>query len=138
MVTILGFAVLSEAGANPYVLALAIGLEYLGVGLGAAAFIAFIARESTPALAATQIALFTSITALPRTFANAITGILVEGGQPEEMVGAAASIMNALLWLGLPSEGLGWTHFFYLCTLLAIPGMLLLHWVAPFNAVEKQ
>ena len=30
--------------------------------------------------------------------------------------------------------GIGWTEFFYFSTLLAIPGMLLLFWVAPFNA----
>ena len=133
MLTILGFAVLAEAGADPVVLALVIGMEYLGVGLGAAAFIAFIARESTPALAATQIALFTSVTALPRTFANAITGILVEGGQAEELGGIWASVLEALLWAGLPPEGLGWTDFFVLCTFLAIPGLVLLYWVAPIN-----
>ena len=30
-------------------------------------------------------------------------------------------------------EQVGWTNFFYLCTLLAIPGMLLLIKVAPWN-----
>jgi PAT family beta-lactamase induction signal transducer AmpG len=31
-------------------------------------------------------------------------------------------------------EALGWEIFFYVCTLLAIPGMLLLFKVAPWNA----
>ena len=31
-------------------------------------------------------------------------------------------------------DSIGWTSFFYLSTLLAIPGLLLLFWVAPFNA----
>ena len=31
-------------------------------------------------------------------------------------------------------DNIGWIDFFYLSTLLAIPGMLLLIWVAPFNA----
>jgi len=137
MITILGFAVLAEAGADLMVLALVIGMEYLGVGLGAAAFIAFIAHESTPALAATQIALFTSITALPRTFANAITGFLIEGGQGAELEGLSASVLGVLMWLGLPAEGLGWTNFFFLCTILAIPGMLLLVWVAPLGGSSK-
>ncbi len=136
LVTILGFAVLAEAGDDLMVLAVVIGMEYLGVGLGAAAFIAFIAHESTPALAATQIALFTSVTALPRTFANAITGFLVEGGQPVELEGVSASVLGVLMWLGLPAEGLGWTNFFFLCTLLALPGMVLLYWVAPLNDTE--
>jgi PAT family beta-lactamase induction signal transducer AmpG len=30
-------------------------------------------------------------------------------------------------------EALGWEQFFYVCTLLAIPGMLLLFKVAPWN-----
>ena len=30
-------------------------------------------------------------------------------------------------------EGIGYTHFFYFSTALAVPGMLLLFWVAPWN-----
>lgn len=105
--SILGFAALAEIGHNNYALALAIGFEYLGVGLGTAAFTAFIARATNPAFAATQIALFTAIAVLPRTFANATTGIIV--------------------------EQIGWTQFYFLCTALAIPGMLMLFKVAPWN-----
>jgi PAT family beta-lactamase induction signal transducer AmpG len=111
VVTILGFAVLSEVGANLMVLALVIALEYLGVGLGTAAFIAFIARETNPVYAATQLALLTALTAVPRTFANATTGLIV--------------------------EAIGWTPFFLLCTALAVPGMLLLFWVAPLRGGEE-
>ena len=107
LATILGFAWLAEVGNEPWVLAAVIAAEYLGVGLGTAAFVAFIARETSPRFAATQFALFTAITALPRTFAAATTGAVV--------------------------EAVGWTNFFYLCTCLAIPGMLLLIWVAPFK-----
>ena len=134
LVTILGFALLAKIGSDPLALAVVISLEYLGVGLGAAAFVAFIARESSPALAATQIALFTAITALPRTLASTLTGFLVEGGDPALMEGATAIVMRGLMLLGLPQSGLGWSGFFYLCTLLALPGMCLLHWVAPFSA----
>ncbi|MCZ6656306.1 MAG: AmpG family muropeptide MFS transporter [Gammaproteobacteria bacterium] len=107
LATILGFAWLAEVGNEPWVLAAVIAAEYLGVGLGTAAFVAFIARETSPRFAATQFALFTAITALPRTFAAATTGAVV--------------------------EAVGWTNFFYLCTCLAVPGMLLLVWVAPFK-----
>ncbi len=107
VVSILGFALLSIIGTNPYVLGLVVGLEYLGVGLGTAAFTAFIARSTNPVFAATQFALFTALAALPRTVANAVTGVIV--------------------------EQVGWTQFFILCTLLAIPGMLLLFKVAPWN-----
>ncbi len=108
--SILGFAALSEIGHNNYALAFAMGFEYLGVGLGTAAFTAFIAKSTNPAFAATQFALFTALTALPRTFANATTGVIV--------------------------EQVGWTNFYYLCTVLALPGMLMLLKVAPWH--EKQ
>jgi PAT family beta-lactamase induction signal transducer AmpG len=108
IVSILGFAVLAEAGDNPWMLGVTVTLEYLGVGLGTAAFTAFIARETNPAFAATQLALFTALASVPRTVANATTGLIV--------------------------EQTGWTVFFLLCFGLAIPGMLLLFRVAPWNA----
>lgn len=110
VVSILGFALLAEVGANPWMLGTVVALEYLGVGLGTAAFTAFIARTTNPLFAATQFALFTALTAVPRTLANAVTGIIV--------------------------EQVGWTNFFVLCTALAIPGMLLLFKVAPWGSDE--
>jgi MFS transporter, PAT family, beta-lactamase induction signal transducer AmpG len=132
-VTILGFALLAEIGHDPWALAVVISLEYLGVGLGTTAFVAFIARETTPAFAATQIALFTALTAVPRTLANALTGFLVEGRSGAPMAGVEDRVMDVLMALGVPAGGLGWTSFFLLCTLLAIPGMALLVWVAPYR-----
>ncbi len=110
IVSILGFALLSAVGANPWLLGVAVSLEYLGVGLGTAAFTAFIAKNTNPVFAATQFALFTALTSVPRTLANAVTGVIV--------------------------EQTGWTPFFFLCTALAIPGMLLLFKVAPWNEVD--
>ncbi len=107
IVSILGFASLAEIGHNNYALAIAMGFEYLGVGLGTAAFTAFIAKTTNPAFAATQIALFTALAVIPRTFANATTGVIV--------------------------EQIGWTNFYFLCTALAVPGMLMLLKVAPWN-----
>ena len=107
IVSILGFAALSIVGTNPWMLGFAVGFEYLGVGLGTAAFIAFIARTTTPAFAATQFALFTALTSVPRMVASALTGTIV--------------------------EAIGWTPFFLLCTVIAVPGMLLLFKVAPWN-----
>lgn len=111
VVSILGFALLSEVGANPWMLGVTVSLEYLGVGLGTAAFTAFIAKNTNPVFAATQFALFTALTSVPRTVANAVTGVIV--------------------------EQTGWTTFFLLCTGLAIPGMLLLYRVAPWNDVDR-
>ena len=107
IISILGFIALAESSANSWLLALVISFEYLGVGLGTAAFVAFIARTTAPEYTVTQLALFTALTALPRTFANASTGFIV--------------------------QSIGWTSFFLLCTLLAIPGMLMLLKVAPWN-----
>lgn len=105
--SIFGYAVLAAIGYNLYALAAVIGFEYLGVGLGTAAFYAFIARETSKMFAATQLALFTALSALPRTFANASTGFIV--------------------------EATGWVNFFLICGALAIPGLLLLIWVAPWR-----
>ena len=105
--SILGFAVLAEVGPNPWMLGIVVVFEYLGVGLGSAALIAYMARTTNPAFAATQLALFTALVSVPRVFANAFTGVLV--------------------------EQVGWTNFFLLCTGLAVPGMLLLFKVAPWN-----
>ena len=107
IISILGFALLSKVGANPWMLGVVVAFEYLGVGLGTAALTAFIARSTNKAFAATQFALFTALAATPRTLANAVTGLIV--------------------------EQIGWTNFFLLCTALAIPGMLLLFKVAPWN-----
>jgi PAT family beta-lactamase induction signal transducer AmpG len=65
------------------------------------------ARSTNPAFAATQFALFSALVSVPRIFANATTGLIV--------------------------EQVGWTNFFLLCTTLAVPGMLLLLKVAPWN-----
>ncbi|CAB1370341.1 AmpG family muropeptide MFS transporter [Denitratisoma oestradiolicum] len=114
LVSIFGFAWLAWLGPNTTIgspqlaqLALVIGFEALGVGLGTVAFVAFIARATNPLYTATQYALFSSLAAVPRTFANAATGWLV--------------------------EGMGWYGFFLLCALLAVPGMALLPRIAPWR-----
>lgn len=132
ILTILGFAALAEIGNNLWALAAVIALEYLGVGLGTAAFVAFIARSTSRDYTATQLALFTALAALPRSLANATTGYLVEGVTQDT---------HPILWswmktVGFPTEGLGWTGFFLFCTLCALPGMLLLLKVAPWNSPE--
>lgn len=133
IVTILGFALLAEIGHNLWALGFVLAFEYLGVGLGTAAFVAFIARTTNINYTATQLALFTAIAALPRTFANALTGYLVEGADPEQNA-FAFQLMN---WIGYPVDGLGWTGFFLLCTACAVPGMLLLLRVAPWGKSDQ-
>ena len=138
IISIIGFAVLSELsvlteaailqesefpnfltlrydiGADPgmrWMLGVVVAFEYLGVGLGGAAFVAFMARTTNPVFAATQFALFSALTAIPRTVIGAFTGVMV--------------------------EHLGWTNFFFVCIVLAIPGMLLLFKVAPWNSNDE-
>jgi len=98
---------LSKAGHTPLGLFFVVSGEYLGVGMGTVALTAYLARETSRAFTATQFALFSSIVVIPRTFANASTGFLV--------------------------EAMGYTWFFLLCTAVAVPGMLMLLRVAPWN-----
>jgi PAT family beta-lactamase induction signal transducer AmpG len=107
LITILGYAWLSVIGHDTTALFALVSAEYLGVGLGTVALTAYIARETSLAFTATQFALFTSFMAVPRTFANASTGFLI--------------------------EAMGYTSFFLLCTAVAVPGMLMLLKVAPWN-----
>ena len=108
LVSILGFAWLAYVHQpDRLLLAFVIAFEALGVGLGTAAFTAYIARTTDPRYTATQYALFTSLAAVPRTVINATTGWIV--------------------------ERLGWFDFYLLCTVLALPGMLLLLRVAPWR-----
>ncbi|SUA19987.1 AmpG protein [Neisseria gonorrhoeae] len=70
------------------------------------------ARETNPAFTATQLALFTSLSAVPRTVINSFAGYLIE-------------------WMG-------YVPFFRLCFILALPGMLLLLKVAPWNGEKPR
>ncbi|VEB23465.1 muropeptide transporter [Avibacterium volantium] len=117
IITILGFAWLAQQGPFETVdsralwsLSLVVAAEYIGIGLGTAAFVAFMARETNPLYTATQLALFTSLAALPRATLNTQAGTLID-------------------WLG-------YYDYFWLCFWLAIPGMLCLVKVAPWNKVE--
>jgi len=105
--TSLGFALLAHVGPSLPMLALTFGFEAFGVGLGTAAFVAFIAKTSDPRYTATQYALFSSLAAVPRTFATSSVGFIV--------------------------AQTGWFTFFILCFALALPGMLMLPKIAPWN-----
>lgn len=100
-----GEAIALQEGLTPNLtlLFIVVSAEYLGVGLGTAAFVAFIASHTNKRFSAAQFALLTSISGLPRTLASSSAGWIV--------------------------EGLGYTGFFLSCTVLAIPGMILLFWM---------
>jgi PAT family beta-lactamase induction signal transducer AmpG len=84
-----------------------VSFEYFGVGLGGAALVAYQARLASRALAASQLALLTSVTTIPRVLAGSGSGMLV--------------------------EAVGYSSFFLLCAAAAVPGMLLLARVAPWH-----
>ena len=107
MFATLSFAWLAISGYNPLILGITVGLEFFAAGLGTTAFIAYIAKTTNPKFTATQFALFTGLSAVPRTITNASTGYLV--------------------------EFFGWHNFFIFCSFIAIPGMILLIKIAPWN-----
>ena len=111
MFATLSFAWLAISGDNNLILAITVGLEFFAAGLGTTAFIAYIAKTTHPKYTATQFALFTGLASVPRTFTNASTGYLV--------------------------EFFGWYQFFIFCFLIAIPGMLLLIKIAPWNQSQS-
>jgi len=77
-----------------------IAFENISSGMGTAAYLAFMASITNKKFTATQYALLSSLMGVPRVIVSAPTGYF-------------AKIM-------------GWESFFIFCTLIAIPGMLLL------------
>lgn len=112
LISILGYVLLSVVGYNHLVLAIASGFEYLGVGLGSVALLAFMAKSTNKHFTATQLALFSSIAAIPRTFVSAATGFII--------------------------ESVGYTQFFIICFFCALPGMLMLLKIAPWNSKQEE
>ena len=98
-----GFIWLNYAGNDIFVLTVVIAFENLSAGLGTAAYIGFIASLTDKRFTATQFALLTSFLGLPRVFAAAPTGYMV--------------------------GSFGWSGFFLFCTLIALPGILLIIWL---------
>ena len=103
-----GFAVLARIGYNISMLSGVIAFENLSSGMGTAAFVAFMASITNKKFTATQYALLTSLMGLPRALASSVTGVM--------------------------AKNFGWEQFFIACTLIAIPGMLLLLKFAPWNS----
>jgi PAT family beta-lactamase induction signal transducer AmpG len=103
-----GFAVLARIGYNIAMLSGVIAFENLSSGMGTAAFIAFMASLTNKKFTATQYALLTSLMGLPRAMASSVTGFM--------------------------AKNIGWESFFIGCTLIAIPGMLLLLKFAPWDS----
>ncbi len=103
-----GFAVLAQIGHSIPALSAVIAFENLSAGMGMAAYAAFMAAITNKKFTATQYALLSSLMGIPRVVASAPTGFI--------------------------AKNLGWEGFFIGCTLIAIPGMLLLLKFAPWRS----
>lgn len=105
------FAILAHIGHSVPALSGVIAFENLSSGMGTAAYAAFMASITNKRFTATQYALLSSLMGVPRVMASAPTGFL--------------------------AKNFGWETFFIACTLIAIPGMLLLLKFAPWNSRTK-
>ena len=94
------FSVLASAGHQYYVLVATVTFENFTSGMGASAFIAFMASLCNKRFTATQYALLSSLMGIPRVIIASPAGYL--------------------------AERLGWVYFFIFCTLAAIPGLVFL------------
>jgi PAT family beta-lactamase induction signal transducer AmpG len=107
-----GFAVLARIGCSLPALSGVIAFESVTGGMGTSAFVAFMASLTNKKFTATQYALLTSIMGLPRVAASAPTGFA--------------------------AKHMGWEWFFILCTLAAVPGLLVLARFAPWRAQASE
>jgi PAT family beta-lactamase induction signal transducer AmpG len=106
-----GFALLAQVGHNLSLLAGVIGFENISAGMGTAAYVAYMASITNKKFTATQYALLTSLMGVPRVFLSSTTGFMAKYS--------------------------GWTGFFIFCTLIALPGLLLLIKIAPWRAYDN-
>lgn len=102
-----GFVVLARIGHSLPALSAVIGFENLSGGMGTAAYAAFMASITNKKFTATQYALLSSLMGVPRVLASAPTGVV--------------------------AKYTGWEGFFVICTLMAVPGLLLLLKFAPWR-----
>jgi len=103
MLSNLMYVVQTWAGHDLVALALTIGVENLTNGMGSAAFVTYLSGLCNVTYTATQYALLSSLAGVGRTILSA--------------------------WGGKLATLLGWTPFFFLSTVLCIPGLLLLLWI---------
>lgn len=104
----LTYLILAQIGQNYPFMVAAINIENFCAGLGTAAFVAFLMSLCNQRFSATQFALLSSLMAVSRDILVAPAGRIV--------------------------ELTGWTTFFLLTLVAALPGLLLLPLFAPWNS----
>ncbi len=100
MVTNLMFVWLANVGHSIPMLVATIGFENFASGLGGTAVVAYLSGLCNKSFTATQYALLSAVTLLPRSIFASFSGFL--------------------------AEQVGWQDFFIISTLLAIPGIMML------------
>ena len=100
MASTFGFVLLAYVGYNLPMLTGVIAVENFTGGLGTAAFVGFMGAMTDRRFTATQYALLSSLMGVPRVILSVPTG-----------------------WM---AQEMGWAMFFLLCTVLAIPGLLMI------------
>jgi PAT family beta-lactamase induction signal transducer AmpG len=103
------FAILAMMGNSLPMLTFAIAAENFTAGMSTTSFVAFMAAITDKRFTATQYALLTSLMGIPRVIVVAPTGYLV--------------------------QAVGWFWFFVICTIIAVPGFLLVFRMNKF--IEK-
>ena len=104
MVSTFGYVILSWVEPSLILLCLVGSFESFCSGLGTAVFISYIALLTNVKFTGTQYALLSSFVSIPRTIFTSQTGFLV--------------------------ESIGWEYFFIFCTLIALPGLILIQYLA--------
>jgi PAT family beta-lactamase induction signal transducer AmpG len=94
------FVALAEVGPSYWLMVACIGVENVCGGMGTAAFVAFLMSLCDREFSATQYALLSSVMAITRTLVGPLAGYL--------------------------PEKLGWSPFFVITAILAVPGLALL------------
>lgn len=103
----LAYLILAQAGKDYSLLVLTVNIENFCGGLGTAAFVAFLMSLCNPRFSATQYALLSSLMAVSRDILVAPAGQL--------------------------AKNTGWSEFFLISIIAALPGLLLLPIFAPWN-----
>jgi len=120
------FAFQGIVGVNTNFLMLTISIENLAGGIGTAAFLAYMSKLVDSRYIATQFALLTSFMALSRTQLSAPAGWMVEGINWDWAITFLNPFMHINLVEGLDGN-IKWVMFFVITTILAIPGLLIIH-----------
>jgi MFS transporter, PAT family, beta-lactamase induction signal transducer AmpG len=106
----LAFAWLATAGARIDYLTLAIGIESFASGFAGTALIAFMSSLTSPAYAAAQYALLSSLYALPGKLVGGLSGLMVDQfGYPlffvfTAAIGIPGTLLCLYVWRGTPAS----------------------------------